>query len=153
MKLNFNEFIDEDTPASTREPNSKQPTARGISTRRDDYDTNKTANNQDLSMKEEYLEIETLLVQERPDSNTDIIIRILKVAIPNILSNLVFYLQDMINIYFIAQLGEPSTLAALGLGNMVNNCFGLSILRSVNATMEILVSQAVGAGLYNIAGV
>ena len=103
-------------------------------------------------MKEEYLEVESLLVQDA-ESNTTIIIRILKVAIPNILSNFVFYLQDMINIYFIAQLKDPVIVAALGLGNMVNNCFGLSILRSVNATMEILVSQAVGAGLYNIAGV
>lgn len=118
----------------------------------DDYGNYKNVKEVDLYSKEEYFETESLLLQE-PESNTVLMIRILKVAIPNILSNFVFYLQDMINIYFVAQLKTPTIVAALGLGNMVNNCFGLSILRSVNATMEILVSQAVGAGLYNIAGV
>ena len=59
----------------------------------DDYGNYKNVKEVDLFSKEEYFETESLLLQE-PESNTVLMIRILKVAIPNILSNFVFYLQS-----------------------------------------------------------
>ena len=118
MNLKFNEFIDEDINASTtREPRSKYPTSRYESasayhdkdqntsrlskrsaTKLDKNfaDISKIANKPELEdsyRDDDHLEIETKpLISQEQESNVVLIIRILKVAIPNILSNFVFYL-------------------------------------------------------------
>jgi Na+-driven multidrug efflux pump len=56
------------------------------------------------------------------------------------------------NVIMIGHLNEPTTLAAVGLGNMMINMFCIATITGMNSALEILVAQAVGARQYNLAG-
>ena len=46
----------------------------------------------------------------------------------------------MIHLYYAGHMDNKAYLAAIGLGNMIQNCFVLSVFLSMNASLETLVS-------------
>ena len=48
--------------------------------------------------------------------------------------------QEVINLLFIGQLDNKAMLAGVGLGNVIINVFGLSIIFGMNGALETLVS-------------
>lgn len=65
---------------------------------------------------------------------------------PNMLSYLSNFFTETVNVLFIGQHGTELELAAVGLGNMVQNCLGLSIIVGLATALDTLCSQAHGAG-------
>jgi len=55
------------------------------------------------------------------------------------------YLQDQINLIFVARLGDSEQLAAVGLANMVIMLLPYSFMIGVNTALETLVAQAFGS--------
>jgi MATE family multidrug resistance protein len=49
-------------------------------------------------------------------------------------------------------MGDEVKLAAIGLGNMIQNCLVISVLISLNSALETLVSQASGGGNASLCG-
>jgi Na+-driven multidrug efflux pump len=56
-------------------------------------------------------------------------------------------------LYVAGQMDDESIIAAIGLGNIIQNVMIEPIFVSLNAGMEILVSQAVGAKNYRLCGI
>ncbi|CAE8698454.1 unnamed protein product [Polarella glacialis] len=67
-------------------------------------------------------------------------------AIPAILTNLLGFVNETTNTLFIGHHGSIDELAAVGIGNMLQNCCGLSIGIGLTSAMDTLISQAHGAG-------
>ena len=65
---------------------------------------------------------------------------IMTISIPSILCMLVVNVQQMVNLYFAGHLGDSSMIAAIGLGNLVQNIFIETIMWSFNSSLENLVS-------------
>ena len=61
--------------------------------------------------------------------------------------------QELINLIFIGHYGDEAMVAGVGMGNMILNILGLSIMFGLNAALETLVSQAAGSGNYELCGV
>lgn len=59
-------------------------------------------------------------------------------------------LNEFTNTVFLGHSGDDAVLAAVGLGNMMQNCFGLSIGFGFAAALDTLVSQAYGAGQHKL---
>ena len=76
----------------------------------------------------------------------------LKLAIPSIIGSLIFFFQQSINVYFVSHLNDKGLVSSVGLGNMIQNTFIVSIITSYNAVLETFVSQSVGSGNYSICG-
>ena len=55
-------------------------------------------------------------------------------------------IQELVNLYFVGHLGNAAKLAAVGLGNAIQNMIGISIIVGMNGALNSLVSQAGGAG-------
>ena len=66
---------------------------------------------------------------------------------------LVVNIQQMTNLFFAGHLGDGSMIAAIGLGILIQNVFIETIMWSFNASLENLVSQAVGAGSLRNCGI
>jgi len=73
--------------------------------------------------------------------------------IPSILKNLVFMLIEALNLVFIGQLNNQVLVAAVGVGNMTSNLVCMSIVIGFNSVLDTLISQAAGAGNYELCGV
>jgi len=56
------------------------------------------------------------------------------------------------NVIMIGHLNEPTTLAAVGLGNLMINVCCIATVSGMNSALEILVAQAAGAKQYVLAG-
>ena len=56
------------------------------------------------------------------------------------------------NMIMIGHLNEPTTVAAVGLGNLMINMFCVATITGMNSALEILVAQAAGAKQYVLAG-
>lgn len=54
-------------------------------------------------------------------------------------------LNEFTNTVCLGHVGNQAELAAVGLGNMMQNCFGLSIAFGLTMALDTLVSQAHGA--------
>ena len=48
--------------------------------------------------------------------------------------------QQLVNLMFVGRLGKPELIAAVGMGNMLQNVMGLSIAIGMNWGLETLVS-------------
>ena len=81
-----------------------------------------------------------------PVKNQNVIGQILRLAIPNVGSNLAMYSTSVITTLCISQLDRPDLLAAFGLGTLIANVFGLSIGVGLTSVLETLVAQSYGAG-------
>jgi len=66
---------------------------------------------------------------------------------------LVIMIQEMVNLIFIGHLNDAKLLAGVGIGNMIQNVCGLSLVIGLNGALETLVSQANGAGNLALCGV
>ena len=60
-------------------------------------------------------------------------------------SNFLQLLNEFTNTVCLGRVGNDAELAAVGLGNMMQNCFGLSIAFGLTTALDTLVSQAHGA--------
>lgn len=78
---------------------------------------------------------------------------ILKLAIPSSLSMLGVSLIEMINLSFIGHLNDELLIGGVGIGNMVQNIFAISIIYGFNSVLDTLISQAAGAGNTEMCGV
>ena len=74
-------------------------------------------------------------------------------AVPTILCMLVVNVQQMVNLIFAGHLGDSSMIAAIGLGNLIQNIFIECIIWGFNGSVENMVSQAAGAGNLMNAGI
>ena len=93
------------------------------------------------------------MLSEKDDSTEMMYKKILKLAIPAILNNIVRMLMEVINLSIIGQLGEPAKVAGVGMGNMTINMIGLSFIVGFNAALDTLISQGAGAGKLELCGV
>jgi Na+-driven multidrug efflux pump len=71
---------------------------------------------------------------------------ILRLGIPSAFCATILYSQEIINLYFAGHMNDETKLAAIGLGNMIQNCLIISLMVSLNSAVETLVSQASGGG-------
>jgi len=71
---------------------------------------------------------------------------------PNILTMIFFQFVQLLNIYFIGQIGSEY-LAGVGMGNMLLNVFIFALSQGLNGTVETFISWALGAKDYDLCGV
>jgi MATE family multidrug resistance protein len=64
----------------------------------------------------------------------------MKLALPSVISYVFAVLTEFINIIFVGHLGDSAMLAGVGMGNMIINIFGLSLLFGINGALDTLVS-------------
>jgi len=76
---------------------------------------------------------------------------ILLIALPNITSYTMTLTNDFTNTLMLGQTGDQASLAAVGLGNMVQNCCGLFVGFGIASALDTLVSQAHGAQQHELA--
>ncbi|KAF4717718.1 hypothetical protein FOZ62_023973 [Perkinsus olseni] len=75
------------------------------------------------------------------------------IAAPQIISMVLNYIPQTINVFFISRLGDADMLAAVGLANLVFNIGGVSCGYGINQAIETLVSQSRGHGGHHLASV
>ena len=80
------------------------------------------------------------LLSEKSVTNNAKYWKILILAFPAILNNLVRMLMLVVNIIFIGYLNNPALVAGVGLGNMTINIFGLAIIMGFNTVLDTLIS-------------
>ena len=66
--------------------------------------------------------------------------KILKLAIPAILNNIVRISMEVINLSMIGHLNNPAMVAGVGMGNMTINMLGLSLIMGFNSALDTLIS-------------
>lgn len=66
--------------------------------------------------------------------------KILKLAIPAILNNIVRMMMEVINLSMIGQLNNTVMVAGVGMGNMTINMLGLSLIMGFNSALDTLIS-------------
>lgn len=93
------------------------------------------------------------LFQFEDDTTEKMYWRILHLAIPAILNNVVRMLMEVINLSMIGHLNNPAMVAGVGMGNMTINMLGLSIIVGFNSALDTLISQSAGAGKLELCGV
>ena len=76
----------------------------------------------------------------------------LKVAIPTVVASIIFFIQHLTNMIVAGHLENKEMLAAIGMGNMIQNCFFISPIMGINSAIETLASQAAGAQNTVLAG-
>jgi Na+-driven multidrug efflux pump len=74
-----------------------------------------------------------------------LVFSILAKAIPSTLGSYLSFLQETTNLVFIGHLNNPFLISAVGMGNIIINCCGLSLIWGLNSALESLASQAYGA--------
>lgn len=87
------------------------------------------------------------------DTESQRVCNILSLAVPTMLFSGARSLQQSLNVIFIGLLNDPAKLAAVGMGNMVNNLVGMSCFFGFSAAMDTLQTQAAGAGNFELCGV
>jgi len=70
---------------------------------------------------------------------------------PSVIASLFGFAPELVNSIFIGQYGNKSELAAVGLANMMQNVFGLSIGIGLCGGLDALASQARGSGELKLA--
>jgi len=60
----------------------------------------------------------------------------IRVAFPSCLSIGMFFLEQSINIYIAGHLDNPAYLAAIGTGNLIQNCILLAPIWGLNSGFE-----------------
>lgn len=70
------------------------------------------------------------------------IAEVLGIAIPSIISHLLLFMQEIINLVFVGHLNDPAIIAAVGLGNAYIALIGLSLIVGMNGALDTLCSHA-----------
>lgn len=76
----------------------------------------------------------------------------MKIAIPSVITSIMFFTQHLANMVVAGHLEDKEILAAIGMGNMIQNCFFISPIVGINSAIETLASQAAGAQNLPLAG-
>ena len=53
---------------------------------------------------------------------------------------MMFFTQELTNLYFISQFADPALIASIGLANIIQNCIVVGTGASFNQALETLVS-------------
>mmetsp|Transcript_114058 Transcript_114058/g.362628 ORF Transcript_114058/g.362628 Transcript_114058/m.362628 type:complete len:511 (+) Transcript_114058:95-1627(+) len=86
-----------------------------------------------------------------PRPSTKVILEeIIKMALPNILTYVILLINELTNTVMLGHAGRPAALAAVGLANVMQNCFALSVGFGICGALDTLVSQAYGAGRHEV---
>eukprot|EP00933_Yihiella_yeosuensis_P003147 TRINITY_DN10560_c2_g1_i3.p1 TRINITY_DN10560_c2_g1~~TRINITY_DN10560_c2_g1_i3.p1 ORF type:complete len:515 (+),score=82.29 TRINITY_DN10560_c2_g1_i3:74-1546(+) len=93
------------------------------------------------------------LSSSTPSDWKSILDKIVRNAVPAIFTFLLSFINETTNALFIGHHGTKEMLAAVGIGNMLQNCFGLSIGIGLASALDTLVSQAHGAGDMSLAAI
>jgi len=72
--------------------------------------------------------------------------KLMSIAIPTAIGNTLFMVNEMANMIILGHVGTTDQIAAVGLGNTMQNCFGLIIGLGLCTGLDPLCSQAIGAG-------
>lgn len=75
---------------------------------------------------------------------------IIWVAVPNILGGVLSLVNEITNTVFLGHAGTQVELAAVGLGNMMQNCAALSVTFGICSALDTLVSQAYQSGQHQL---
>lgn len=68
-----------------------------------------------------------------------------KAAVPTCLSNMLYFMVGLTNIYFMGRFTEDVLMASVGMGNMLINVILMATCLGFNGTIETFVSQSYGA--------
>ncbi|CAJ1373734.1 unnamed protein product [Effrenium voratum] len=68
-----------------------------------------------------------------------------RIALPMMVSNTLMLLNEFTNMICLSHVGNTAEMAAVGLGNMMQNCFALSLGLGLTSALDTLVSAAHGA--------
>ena len=60
---------------------------------------------------------------------------------------------EIMNTIFVGTLDDQAKLAGVGMGNMFANLVALSVLQGFASALDTLLSQAAGAGNYEMCGI
>lgn len=88
----------------------------------------------------------TALVGEPSERLGRLLCLICTSAVPNVVSFFLMLIPETVNMLSISHTESEAAVAAIGLGNMVQNCFGLSVGVGLTGALDTLVSQATGRG-------
>ena len=77
----------------------------------------------------------------------------LQVVVPSCLSIGMFFIQQSVNIYVAGHLNDASVLAAIGMGNLIQNCLFTAPIVGVNSAFETLACKTAGAENYELIGI
>ena len=77
---------------------------------------------------------------ETETSVSFMICEFIKFAVPSYISVMIFYMQQMINVSMAGHLKEPKILAAIEMGNLIQNCLLISAIIGVNSAFVTLAS-------------
>lgn len=80
----------------------------------------------------------------------EVVTDIAKIAVPNMMGYILNLVNEFTNTVFLGRTGDDAALAGIGLGNTMQNCFGLSIGFGIASAMDTLVSQAYGANQHDL---
>ena len=78
---------------------------------------------------------------------------VFEIAGPAIVSQLIMYLQEVMNTIFGGHLNDPDVLAAIGLANITQNMLLVDVIQPLNIAIVTLASQAVGANNMELCGI
>eukprot|EP00347_Sterkiella_histriomuscorum_P017802 403347935 len=81
------------------------------------------------------------------------ILKLAKVSIPAMISQMFAFFMEIVNLFFIGHLNDPAKVAGVGLGNMYVNIVSQSIIIGLNGGIGTLVSQAYGQRNFRKCGV
>lgn len=70
----------------------------------------------------------------------------MQLTLPTMVGSIISFTNEVANVIFIGHAGDEVELAAVGIGNMMQNCVGLSIGIGFSLALNTFVSQASGAG-------
>lgn len=84
--------------------------------------------------------------------NTKHFSKILYLSLPTVLSAILTFFVEIVNIAFIGNLNDSYMLSGVGLGNMMINAFWVSVYMGINGALETLVSQAFGGKNWYLCG-
>eukprot|EP00439_Symbiodinium_sp_Y106_P063643 s735_g9.t2 len=88
--------------------------------------------------------------QEAQPSRRQLLAEIWPLWFPMMVSDVTMLLNEFVNTVCLGQVGDSQQLAAVGLGNMMQNCCALTIGMGLTSALDTFVSQASGAGEHSL---
>ncbi|CDW88643.1 na+-driven multidrug efflux pump [Stylonychia lemnae] len=76
-----------------------------------------------------------------------------KLSIPVMLQSVIFFLNQIVNLYFSGYDSNPAVVAGVGLGSTFINVAYFGVCFGLNGVLQSLVSQAMGADNHRLSGI
>ncbi|CAE7192210.1 DTX33, partial [Symbiodinium natans] len=93
---------------------------------------------------------EPFTVSEEKPSRRVLLGEVWTIFLPTMLNNVMTLLNECTNTLCLGHAGNDAELAAVGLGNMMQNCCALSLGIGLTSALDTFVSQAHGAGQHSL---